>query len=285
MAKVVMLTPCLMLDTNRRKNKEAMAHARASYPIDAFAVNAQGFQPDDYEEGVTYIGNYPSGVGFVKARNELLEWFYASDYDWAIWMDANARVSTSAMNDFLTVLDAVKRDVLDIDVIFSTLGLTLSQGRIVAKQDKQYFEEVKLISFKGGYEWMHGLFMRNFRKVYGIEPMIRWDCDPRKGTSEDVFFALLLRKLFDCRLAPTLQITKPPSKYSTWMTNAGSYDYPKIDWRTVKAMVEVYCRKNNFERVRGTKSTIRLQRVADMQNRLKPYRSRAKEKKTKGLLR
>lgn len=285
MAKVVMLTPCLMLDTNRRKNKEAMAHARASYPVDAFAVNAQGFQPDDYEEDVTYIGNHPSGVGFVQARNELLEWFYASDYDWAIWMDANAKVSTSAMNDFLTVLDAVKRDALDIDAIFSTLGLILSSDRILAKKDKAYFDEVKLTYFTTGCEWMHGLFMRNFRKVYGIAPMIREDCDPRKGTSEDVFFALLLRRLFDCRLAPTIQITKPQSKYSTWMASAGSYAYAKIAWGTVRTMVEQYCHKMKFERIRATRATISLPRLPDLQNKLKPYRSRTKVNTSKGLIR
>ena len=83
-----------------------------------------------------------------------------------------------------------------------------------------------LVNFKG-CDWMHGMIMKNFKKYYNQTPYIDERCDPRKGTSEDVYFAVLLKKLYDVRLAPTLCITKPNNKTSTWVADKKGYFYPK----------------------------------------------------------
>ena len=68
-----------------------MEYGKTHYPVDEFIVNDQEFMPQDYKPGFTYIGKHKERQGFVKGRNQLLEYFYNSDADYAIWMDAMER--------------------------------------------------------------------------------------------------------------------------------------------------------------------------------------------------
>ena len=90
MNKVMLMVPCLMLDTNRKRNKKCIDAARR-LEFDKIVVCAQQFQESDKTDGVEYIGNHAEGIGFVQARNELLKFFYESDFDYAMWLDANAK--------------------------------------------------------------------------------------------------------------------------------------------------------------------------------------------------
>lgn len=73
--KVVMLIPALMLENNRKANHAAMQYAKEHYHIDEFVVNDAEYLDTDYEEGFTYIGHHAERQGFVRTRNQLLEWF------------------------------------------------------------------------------------------------------------------------------------------------------------------------------------------------------------------
>lgn len=277
-----MLMPCLMKENNRAKNKQCIRYAKQNYPVDAIVINAQGFQDSDYEEGVLHIGFHGEGIGFAKARNELLKWFYESDYDWAIWLDANAKVSKPSLNDFCTLIDYAKANALPVAVIFATLGLQISGQRIDAKKMPDHFDKVRLVNFQGGYDWLHGMMFRNFRKVYGITPYIDERCNPAVGTSEDIFFARLCKKLFDCRLCPTVVISKPLNKYSTWVADQHGYKYAPVALEQVDRMVEQYCTKASFTPFDKTHCTLTLNRVESNRQHITPYKSRTKQKK--GLL-
>ena len=277
--KLCLLVPCLMTENNREVNFKKMEEMK-TLGVDEIIVNDQCFKPSDYQPGFTYIGKGQGKAGFVGARNQLLNWFYDSDYDWAVWLDANASVSKTTKNDFLTIIENVKAGNIKIDCIFSTLGIMISTERMEAHQYCDYFENVSLLHFtKSRYSWMHGLFMKNFNKFYNVKPVIDERCDPYVGTSEDVYFAKLLRRLFDYRVAATVTISKPHSKHSTWQSGAGSYDYAPIDYEKI----DDYIVENLYKypvKTFQTSNVIKLERIDKYKEYLKPYQSRSKKKQS-----
>lgn len=279
MKTIVQLTPCLMLDNNREANFKAMNYALENYKnIDGYIVYDQEHKESDYIRGFTYIGHQPKRQGFVKPRNELLKWFYNSDYDYAIWIDANETISPSTLNDLNTLTTALKHEVIDSNCIFATLGIQISQERMFAKQRKDYFDSVFVIRNKKGYEWLHGCIIKNFKKYYDTEIYIDERCDPWQGTSEDVYFSRLMRRLFCCQLCPTITVNKPSNKTSTWMNNASGYSYPPIDRPIVDTYIEENMHKYQHLQRGKIPNVVRLSRLKDETlGYLKPYKARKKK--------
>lgn len=274
--KIAMLIPCLMLDNNRKANHAAMQYAKENYDVDAFIVNDAEFAESDYREGFQYIGHHTERQGFVKTRNQLLEWFYNSDYDWAIWMDANGRVTKSSLNDFDTLIQACRRDEVPFDAIHTTLGINISGERIDAKKMPDYTENVYLVKFRSGYDWLHGMFLRNLKKYHGTPIYIDGRCDPRKGTSEDIYLARLLKQYFDVRLCPTITISKPSNKTSTWVADRSGYKYPPVDNATVDAYIQENM-KNLAPRPKSPR-TYKYSRTVRYKDLIKAYKPKGKKK-------
>lgn len=275
--KICILIPCLMTDNNRKANYSAMEFAK-TYGADEIVVYAQEFKPEDYKDGFTYIGNKETRQGFVTPRNELLKWFYESDYDYAFWVDANEKVSTSCINEIDTVFAAL-RNGLEINCMLATMGIQISAERLLAKKRKDYKNSVYLLRSKKGYEWFHGMINRNYKKYCGVEIYIDERCDPHTGLSEDVYLPRLLRRLFECQLCPTLILSKPSNKTSTWMNGKGSYDYPPIDLPKLDEFIG-----ENLSRYKGVKGVsipdcMRLERVnTESLLYIKPYRAKGVKK-------
>ena len=266
-----------MADNNRKKNHEAMEFAK-TYGADEIVVYDQEYQQSDYRKGFTYIGHQKKRQGFVKPRNELLRWFYESDFDYAFWIDANEKVSTACINEVETLFYALRHG-LEINCMMATMGIQISAERIMAKKRKDYFNSVYLLRSKKGYEWFHGLTIRNYRKYYGTEIYIDERCDPLTGLSEDVYFPRLLRHLFECQLCPTLILSKPSNKTSTWMNDKKNYDYPVIDLPILDEFI-----RENLPKYKGIKGVavpdcMRLDRVkTESLSYIKPYRAKGVKK-------
>lgn len=279
-----MLVPTLMISTNRELNNKALDYALEHYDMDIIVINNQEFNADDYrfKRKIKYLHEgWTLRQGFINSRNQLLEWFYASDYDWAVWMDANIRISETSVNDFRTVVDALKNDKIDVDVITATLGSTMSTTRMLARKAPDHLENVKLTDILSTSEshWLQALFMRNFKKEYDKEVYIDQRCNPKKGIGEDVFFNLLLRELFAVKQCPTIIVNAPPSKTSTWMPDQTKY--PKIDWEGIKNLVK----DTKYTRVRKEKKgTYVLPRVEYHNDKVTIYKPRRKKERKGGLL-
>ncbi len=272
-----MLIPCLMLDNNRKANHKAMQYAKEHYAVDEFIVNDQEFDESDYVEGFTYLHkSYTPRAGFVNTRNQLLKAFYESDADYAIWMDANGRITKSSLNDMDTLIKVAKDGELKVDVIYSTLGINISGERIEAKKMPDYMSNVYLVNFKGGYDWLHGMMMANFKKKYGEEHYIDNRCDPHKGTSEDIYLARLFKRLYDVRLCPTITVSKPSNKTSTWVADKSGYKYPPVDNATVDAYIDEYIKERNIKPHDKSYKTYKYPRTSESISLLKPYKPKAK---------
>lgn len=280
--KVVMLSLCLMQENTRELNNKTLDYALEHYDVDLIVINAQEFDEFDYRkhDKIKYIGNHAKRQGFVKGRNQLLEWFYSSDYDWAIWLDSNVRIARTALNDFRTVLSAIRRGELDdVDFIASTLGNHITQLRIDAKKARDHFENVKVTTLGGSKDtgWMAGLMMCNIHKKYGVSVFIPEECVSQKGLMEDVYFVTLCRKYFEYRVCPTITIAIPPAKTTTWRSSHDGYKYPPVAWEVLNRMI-LSSKMVPVER-KSVRKTFVIPRVEYMINEVGGYKERKKKKR------
>lgn len=274
-----------MIERNRKENNKALDYALEHYDMDLIAINDQEFQDYDFRDDkrIKYVGGYKERQGIVRARNQILEWFYNSEYDWAVWLDGNVKVSKTTLNDFRTVVDACKRDLLEIDVVTATFGNVISGKRIEARKAPDHLENIKLVQIDGASEspWIQCLFMRNFKKVYGMTPYLDSSLDITKGIMDDVYFVTLLRKLFEVRQCPTIVFGVPGNnKSSTWMPDQTKYPAPQ--YAHIRRLVE----KAPYTPVKNsnTKKTYVIPRVEYMKEKLTVYKPRGKKKGKGGLI-
>lgn len=286
MATICGLTPCLMLDNTRDINKKSITSNMEHLQLDNWALYDQKFTENDFIDGCEHIAHDPDRAGWVKSRNGLLKWFYNSDYDYAFWIDANSTISKPTLNDVRTIVDAIKADKLtNCDAIFGTLGMWVSQDRIIAKSAEDFMDNVHIIPAKPNksYNWMHGLFIKNFKKYYGQEFYIDERCDTLQGIPEDVYFARLLRRFTNAYVAPTVVCNKPTSKHSCTMDNGkGTYEYPPVLFDVVDNYILETADKFKYKICNPHRvvSEIILPRGDYMRDLIKPYSPRGKNKTT-----
>lgn len=288
MKKVCCLIPCLMRDNNRKANIKYITENIERMNADKYIIYAQCFNASDYatleHSKVEFIGRKDEPQGFVKPRNELLEYFYNSDYDYAVWIDANASITSTTLNSYLTVLDALRSEKIDVDAIFSSLGIIASSERIHLATQDDYFDVVKLLPASRysirNCPWLHSCFIKNFNLYYKEKIFIDESCDPWKGTSEDTYLSTLLRQCGRCYLCPSICVSKPPAKTSTWMHNSvdengkATYGYPPIDWDTIQETVVKALRDIKIRNL--SSSIIEIDRVDEYKSNLQEYKSRKK---------
>lgn len=285
MAKIIALIPCLMLPNNREVNKKALDSNYTHLKLDKYVIYDQAFEESDFDTRFTYIGHAKDRMGWVTPRNELLKYFYNSDYDYAFWIDANSTVSKSTLNDLTTIIDAIHADKLNqCDAIFATLGMWISQERMQYKGAEDFFNNVHLVPTKNNksYNWMHGLFHKNFKRDYGQEFYIDERCDTKQGTADDVYFSRTLQRFTNTYLAPTVIINKPNSQAScTWANAKGTYEYPPTLFDKIDEYILETADKSNHHHVNPyeVRKEIVLPRNDYLRDQIKPYIPRKKAPK------
>lgn len=272
--KILGLIPCLMVDNNREVNSKAMDFFKNSYQVDKIAVCDQEFKPEDYKDGFEYIGRHDKRIGFASARNELLSYFYNSDYDYALWMDANGSFTKTSLNSLLTVLKNLREGTLDFDVCLSTLGIINSGERMADKKRDDYFETATLVPVSGSYRWFHGMIMKNFKKHYNLE--LYCQGNNFEGVPEDTYFVMLLRRYFTTYLCSDLTVSKPSNNASTWMNSKDSYAYPPTDFKKIDRMIEEAVPPGQ-RKIREFSNVVYLERVEEHKDELKSFVSRKKK--------
>lgn len=289
--KVTALIPCLMLDNNREVNRKFILNNVNELDLDNYAINNQCFSEQDYEyfnnDKITLIGNHKEKQGFVKTRNQLLEWFYNSDYDYAFWIDANSNITKTTLNTYYTVLHSIKESKVDFDAMFSSLGIITSGERMQLAAQSDYFDVAKLLpadrySIKM-FAWLHGCFMKNLNKYYREKIFIDDICDPNKGISEDIYLSSILRQLYNCYICPSICMSKPSARTSTWMNKStdkegkSNYGYPPVDWGWMESLVSQNSKGLKSHRTNHN-NIIELDRVDKYKEYLTEFKSRKKEK-------
>lgn len=282
--KILGLIPCLMKENTRAINNKSIKKNIDTIAIDGWAVYDQMFEDSDKLPNVSYIADAKEPKGWIASRNGLLEYFYESDYDYAFWIDANSTVSGPTLNDVDTIVKALQSDKLDCcDAIFSTLGMWNSQERKDIKSLPDSCTHVHVIPNKcsKGYNWMHGLFIKNFNKYYGTKFFIDERMDTHKGLAEDVYFARLLNMHVKSYLAPSVVLNKPNSNFSTaWANGTGKYNYPPVKFQEIDRIITENSKKYGYPFLNENHlfEPFILERTEYNIASVKPFKPRTKEK-------
>ena len=180
-------------DTDRRASrKEAhlkqIADIKEATPNARIYILAQGYNEEDYivDPQINYLAKYDAPIGAQKARNELLKFFYNSDYEYGIFSDDDA---------FIIPTDTVKNFYRELES--NTEKFTGARLDICYSRNMQYhpFHEgdVGAIEFHNknyyfGYarsSWLCWALFRNFKKAYGKEFYQNEEIDPTKTEGYD----------------------------------------------------------------------------------------------------
>lgn len=291
MHKICVLIPCLMKPNNEEVNMKRMRELHDELGFDDIIIYDQCFEDRHKEPWMTLIGHAKEPQGFVKPRNELLKWFYESDFDYAMWMDANAVVSRPQRNALMTLKAWLESGECPYDVVQSTFQLWVSGEGILDHRRPDYDKTILVstldepVKVRDGT--MIGMVMANFSKKYGDKPYIRHDCDPWSGTSEDVFFINLIKRLYRVGLCSSLGFSKSGSKTSTWREGQGTkYNYPPIKKEVLDQMIREYVRESHLvvRKEFMAKNTFEIERVARFKDLIKEFKPKNKKIISRGLL-
>lgn len=282
--KVCVLIPCLMKTNNEEVNMKKMRELHDVFHFDKIVIYDQCFEERHIEPWMTLIGHAVEPEGFVVPRNSLLDWFYRSDYDYALWMDANASVSKPQRNALLTLLKWIEEGNCPYDVIQSMFQLWVSGEGILDHRRSSYDKTILVStsidstsSVKDGT--MIGLIISNFKKKYNDEVFIREDCNPWKGLSEDVFFINLVRRLYDVGFCSSLGFSKSGgAKTSTWREGK-TYSYPPIEKDKLDSMIKEYIRERRLvsRKTFMAKNSFEISRVETYKELIKPFKPKNKK--------
>ena len=225
--KICVLIPVYMTDNSRKINHDNLSKLKNTEfrYVDEVVICDQCFAPDDYIQGFTYLGPFsvfPNKV--ADARNTLLKWFYDSDYDYAILMDAREYLTKSGLNSFATVMTAIHNNQIDLDFIQGTIGQIANTERVKDKLREDYKTKVYLRRTNSVQPHLHHTIISNFKKRYGIELYIPAEkmgaaSGNPDGVPDDIYFARLCKAYFDSFILGEMCVNTGKQSASTWATD------------------------------------------------------------------
>lgn len=278
--KICVLIPVYMTDNSRDINLANLRKLKDSEfkYVDEVVICDQCFIDSDYIEGFTYLGPFgklPNGV--YDARNKLLEWFYHSDYDYTLLMDARESLSKAGLNSFVTICNAIHDNNINLDCIQGTIGINISQERIADKQRKDYKENVWIRPGKPQTH-LHHTFISNFNKKYGEEIYIETDVIMAGDFKipEDIYFTNKLDRYFDLWIVGEMAVNTGPQSASSWATTKGAESTKGIQWQKALGIaLDKYCDVVFGYKERPVQPIV-LTRVPEYKEELTDYKPRTK---------
>lgn len=176
----------------RAKRKEAfikvLANMKEITPNTFIYINAQNYREEDYldDPQIMYLFRHESGVGPMRARNECLEWFYNSGYEYMILSDDDAFLAPtrSAKDFYQEIQDNVERFTkVPMDICYARN----MQYRPFNRADAERAEirgkmwELNFLT----HHWLCWVLIRNFKKAYNDEQYMDETVEPWKNKGYD----------------------------------------------------------------------------------------------------
>lgn len=174
-------------------------------------INAQNYKEEDYldDPQITYLFKHEKGVGAQRARNELLEWFYNSNYEWMIISDDDSFLApTESTKMFFKELEQYpeKFKSIPLDICYSR-NMQFEPFDVYDVQRAEYRSNRWDFEYRGS-SWLCWTVIRNFKKAYGNEEYQDETIDPTKtmGYDDTDFSLTLASKGYKSWRLPTLQL-------------------------------------------------------------------------------
>ena len=281
--KICALIPVYMTDNSRHINLENLNKLKKTEftYVDEVVICDQCFIDTDYIDGFTYLGPFKTFKNKVAdARNILFEWFYASDYDYALLLDAREYLSASGMNSFATLTNAIHSDNFSADFVQGTMGQVVNTQRIQDKCRDDYRQNVWVRRVSSIQPQLHHTFISNFNKKYGIELYLPADkmgaaSGNKFGIPDDIYFSKLCQTYFDVFIVGEMCVNTGKQSASTWAVSMSSEKH--TDGEYYRRAEELIFEKYNPRWLnKKHSSNIILSRVDDYINELGEYKARSK---------
>lgn len=199
-------------------------------------VYAQEYLDTDYQDQVEYIVN-TEGVKFPgTARNFLLDKFYASDEDWAIFADNDSVLHAGPQHcdskNFVEVFNNIDPELLgNVDAFIPINPANMPFNKLYAENTQTFQNNLvfrRSTAFKGSF-----FVLKNLRKFYNQ----RFYFDQTSFTNtegamiggEDVDFALqLLKSNFGVYQCQNIVLKELGHTVSTWTEGARGHGDPEV---------------------------------------------------------
>ena len=157
-------------------------------PTARILINAQNYKDEEYldDPQVTYLFKHEKGIGAQAARNELLKYFYESDYEYAILHDDDSFLNpTDSAKDFFKELALYpqKFTKIPMDVCYSRNMLFIPRDE--ADVAKAKFRGKVWDFVANPSSWLCWSIFRNFKKAYNEEYYLDEGLDPLTGKGFD----------------------------------------------------------------------------------------------------
>ena len=175
-------------DTRRSAHLKQIADIKETTPNARIYILAQGYNEEDYivDPQITYLGKYAEPIGAQRARNELLKWFYNSEYEYGIFSDDDAFiVPTPSVKNFYEELENNTEKFAN-----ARLDICYSRNMQYSPFNEEDVEDIEFHNkhYRFGYArsgWLCWALFRNFKKAYGKEFYQNEEIDPTKTMGYD----------------------------------------------------------------------------------------------------
>ena len=151
-------------------------------------INAQNYKEEDYldDPAVIYLFKHEEGVGPMRARNEMLEWFYESNYEYMILSDDDAFLApTGSAKDFFKELrnNVEKFTKIPMDVCYS-------RNMQYKPANRKDIDRCEIRGKKWELNfcancWLCWVVIRNFKKAYGDVQLMDEEVKPWENKGYD----------------------------------------------------------------------------------------------------
>lgn len=226
--------------TRREAHLKQIADIKETTPNARIYILAQGYNEEDYivDPQITYLAKYEEPIGAQQARNELLKWFYNSNYEYGIFSDDDAFiVPTDTVKNFYEELEANTEKFTNahLDICYSR-NMQYSPFNEYDVQNIEFFNKY----YQFGYarsSWLCWALFRNFKKAYGKEFYQDTTIDATKSMGyDDIDFSCSLIEngmhSYSCPLFQLLLLNS--EEYSSTIFTTADED-PLYRVRSVKA--------------------------------------------------
>lgn len=254
------------LPNNELREQRLAAHRKQILDIKETTPNAriyiiaQGYNEAEYfvDPQITYLAKYAEPIGAQKARNELLRYFYNSEYEYGIFSDDDAFIVPSAtVKNFYKELEENTEKFINagIDICYSR-NMQYSPFTEADVENIENFNH-NYVFYYARSSWLCWALLRNFKKAYNKEFYQNEEIDPTQvqGYDDTDFSLTLVHEGMHSFVNPLFQLLLLNSEeYSSTIFNTVDAN-PLYRVRNIKATYDKWFTKNedgtyNYDSVR-----------------------------------
>lgn len=175
-------------ETRKQAMRNLICNIKEITPGARIYINAQNYKEDELiiDGQVSYLYIHEEGIGAQRARNELLEYFYNSSYEYGILHDDDSFLNpTDSAKDFFDELAKTPQKFARIPIDVCYARNMLFAPHIERDVAKAGFRSKNWEFLASPSSWLSWATVRNFKLAYNEEYYFDETIDPKNGDGYD----------------------------------------------------------------------------------------------------